>query len=319
MYPIKDKLMLTPFIHSVSSLQGKFKGLFLSEEDAEMFQPEGNIVGIASNFGENWADGYCDSKENIKKSNRGRKKKQKIKKKRKRKGNGKHLNSQITFHCKSHFIRNKIYKFKCFRTETFNVPGVLNEDFSDVYPSLTDLLNYHRSINMDKTIKLVDVHPFLTNYKCKISNTKYLAELREITNLLEQIKNDETESVKIKQIVKNSRKIDKNMSEYINKYIPVNRYGIAELKYEPERFPSGMTIKFYRPKNIITDKAHEYAKSTVKIFNSGKINLDAIKSRQEVYDLYVFINHIFAEYENILLFDTERADSSSSDTDDDDF
>ena len=139
--------MLTDLIHSTTSILGKFKNLFLEEDKILLYKPEGNIVCIESNYGTNKKDGY--EPKIVKKNSKGRKKNVKVYK-RKRQGNGSQFNSQVQFSVlpnKSENKENKIYKIKCFRKETFNVPGVLKYDWGDVLPVLEDLCNYHRKIN----------------------------------------------------------------------------------------------------------------------------------------------------------------------------
>jgi hypothetical protein len=317
-YKNEDDIILSPLLQTVMSIQGKFTNLFISEDDVCFYLPKGNILGAESNYGEVWADKYNGSKLKKKKSNRGRKKKVKKTSKRKKQGNGRHLNSQITFHGRSHLNKNKIYKIKCFRTETFNVPGILKKDMSDVLPILYELRDYHREMNLCDDIKISDIHPFLINYKCRIVNTNLLIELQAVIDLLTEMKKDPHDKKKIYGYMKKSNNITPKMRNIINKYIPINRFDIAELKYEAERFPSGITIKFWRPSLRIKKPKDLHARSTIKVFKSNKFNLDAVKSEQEVYDLYIWLNDLFSTYKSRIIFDLSKdSDSSSSEYDSD--
>jgi len=317
-YVNEDDLMLSELLQTVMSIQGKFTNLFIEESDVCFYLPKGNILGAESNYGEVWADDYDGSKLKVKKSNRGRKKKVRKSSKRKKQGNGRHLNSQITFHGRSYFDKNKIYKIKCFRTETFNVPGVLRKDMSDVLPVLEELRNYHREMNLCDDIEIDDIYPFLINYKCKIVNSDFLVELQPVIDLLTEIKIDPHDKNKIVEFMGDSDFITTKMKNIIDFYIPVNRFDIAELKYEAERFPSGITVKFWRPSLRIKKKKDLSARSTIKVFKSGKFNLDAVKSEQETYDLYIWLNNLFTVYRSRIIFDqSQDLDSSSSEYDSD--
>lgn len=306
-----DKLLLTPLCHSVQACQGKFKNLFLDEDLVEFYQPKGNVVCIESNYGIQIAKKY----NYVKKTNkREREKRAKRAYKRKKQCNGTQFNSQIQFHVRSHFDKSKVYKIKCFRKETFSIPGILKYDKSDMLPSLNELCEYHKESNLDDTIRIESVYPILINFKCRLINENLSIELKEIIYQLSLYKKNSLERDHIRNILIASKISDK-MLKAICFYIPVNRLNISELKYEPERFPSGITVKFARPSVRINKPKDLKAKSTIKIFRSGKINFDAVKSRCQAEDMYYWLNHFITKYYDHVIYDNTLSSSSSSDYD----
>ena len=307
-------IMLTDLEHSVISIEGKFMNLYLQEDLVDFYPPEGNILCSESNYGCNIADGYVP----VRKSKKPKKKDETKHYKRKKQGNGSQMNSQIQFHVRSHFDEDKIFKIKCFRQQTFGVPGVLKKDLSDVMPSLIDLRDYHRKYNLNEDIEIDDIFPTLVNYKCRIENTDLIIQLKKLVDALELFKIDPTEQDIIFQLLDKSTKISTTMAKAIKSYIPINRFNMAEIKYEQERVSSGITVKFFRPSVRIRKPANLKAKSTIKIFQSGKINLDAVKSQEEAVDLYNwFDNFIQTNYDDIIYDVTVSSSDSSSDSDSD--
>ncbi len=162
---IKKPLLFTELRNSTCCAEGEFSGICFHERELTQYMYCcDNIVYVDSNWGHHVLPGY-NGLAKPKKTNRGRKKKQKVKKERKTQGDGTNFNSciQITVLGKverqkpprpdKHSFRSvsisntheqfyKEYKFKVFRTGTFQVPGVLTEDMSDMMPSLGHLCEY---------------------------------------------------------------------------------------------------------------------------------------------------------------------------------
>ena len=132
---------------------------------------------------------------------------------------------------------------------------------------------------------------------------------------LEVFKKDSTEQTIIFKMLDESMKINSNMAEIIKSYIPVNRFNMAEIKYEQERVSSGITVKFARPSIRIRKPKNLKAKSTIKIFQSGKINLDAVKSQEEAVDLYNWLNNFILANYNYIIYDITDSSSESSSSD----
>jgi hypothetical protein len=89
---------------------------------------------------------------------------------------------------------------------------------------------------------------------------------------------------------------------------------LSHIKYDPEKYP-GFLIKVKTPNAVDLDK-----KTTIKIFPSGKINIDGANSREEAEFIYYWLNSIFFENPDLIYstnFNYDDPDSEfSSDSDD---
>jgi len=184
-YKLGDKL-LTQLKPSTITLQGKFKNVELTGDMVHMFILEGNILSASSNDGNNISPNRIIEPKK-RKSNRGRKKKEKPKTKRCK--NGK-FGSMIQFEVKSIFKENKIYKIKVFNKETFQVPGVLEPDFSDVIPSLNELSKFLEKSLGSEEVKIIDITPIMRNYICKIERNDLRINLRILYNFILEYQNN---------------------------------------------------------------------------------------------------------------------------------
>lgn len=304
--------MFTNPIRTTISIEGKFTNLNnLHENMINKYQPEGNILCFESNYGRNIIKKYEDT---LPKKNKNKKKINVCKYKRKKQGNGTQMSSQIQVHIRSHWSKEKIYKIKSFRKGTFGVPGIKKKDYSDVMPALEILRDYHRKVHSNNSIEIhPNIFPILVNYKWQLKNRNLIFELQNIIDEIASYKLNNTEQNIIFKILDKSPKLNKNMANIIKKYIPVNRFDISELKLNREKVSSGISIKFRRPAIRIKNKKHLNAKSTLKIFQSGKVNLDAVKSLEEAHDLYDWLDNFIQIRYDKLIYDTSISSSDSSD------
>ena len=80
---------------------------------------------------------------------------------------------------------------------------------------------------------------------------------------------------------------------------------MAEIQNNCERY-FGLILKFYRPVPWKMSK-----RTTIKVLRSGKINIDGGNSIEESYELYHWIESIFAEYASTILYNpTDVVDES---------
>jgi hypothetical protein len=90
---------------------------------------------------------------------------------------------------------------------------------------------------------------------------------------------------------------------------------LSHIKYDPEKYP-GFLIKIKTPNASNPDK-----QTTIKIFPSGKINIDGANSRDEAEFIYYWLNNIFYHNPELIYrgdFNYEDPDSEfSSDSEDD--
>ena len=89
---------------------------------------------------------------------------------------------------------------------------------------------------------------------------------------------------------------------------------LSHIKYNPENYP-GLLIKIKTP-NVI----NENKKTTIKIFPSGKINIDGANSRTEAELIYFWLNDLFHQNSELLQHEInyDETDSEfSSDSEED--
>ena len=81
---------------------------------------------------------------------------------------------------------------------------------------------------------------------------------------------------------------------------------LSHIKYDSEKYP-GFIIKIKTPNKDKPDK-----QTTIKLFNSGKINIDGANNRDEAYTIYYWLNALFVENRTL----TYDPDAPSDDEDD---
>src|SRR5690606_12680201 len=96
-----------------------------------------------------------------------------------------------------------------------------------------------------------------------------------------------------------------NLIQEIEKYIPTNRMGIVSIQYDLEKY-AGIKIKFRRPLHIISKPTDEFKDITIKIYQSGKINIDGGKEIAEIEELYIWLNDILVKNFDELIIDISQ-------------
>lgn len=286
-------MLLSPLIHTTSTVIGNFKNLYLQEDDIDFYNITDIVKATRSSYGCNMAPDYV------------------LKRKRS-------FNSAILIDIKSKYIKNRIYKFKCYRRGKFEVCGVRNIDWSDMLPVCRDLEKYLQKVNSDETIIAYDMFSVMINFRCCILNNRLKILLVETIEKIETYKKDETDRNIIISILENCGKLSSKMRKNIIKYIPVNRFDVGEIIYDIEQKPSLIMVKFYRPSEYKSPKnKYDIKKSTVKIYQSGKLNIDATKSQKQAEHIRSMLNMFFDKYSEYVLCDLDASsdfESSSSDS-----
>lgn len=307
--PIELQLMyvvdgiLTPLSPSTATIQGKFTNVELSSDMIDMFYLTGNIISASSNDGTVMNENYQAPVVGEKKSKRGRKKKEKPKTKRCK--NGK-FGSMIQFEIKSIYKRDKVYKIKAFNKETFQVPGVLDPKFRDVIPALTELARFlENGLGCDK-VEVVCIKPLMRNYICRINNPIYRINLAAFARFISTYQNSETSRNElINRLRQRSSFRHNNTIKEIEKLIPINHMGIVSIQFDLEKY-AGIKIKFKRPMHNIIKQNDAIKYITIKIYQSGKINIDGGKEVAEIEELYMWLNSILMKNEEELIIDINQ-------------
>lgn len=241
-----------------------------------------NILKIGCNYGEYISDKYIELTTSIKKSNRGRKKKNKIISNRKIQGNGKYFNSQITFTILDSASDTKYYHLKLYTNGTIQITYVCYENIELIKPIINmvmDIIKPIESIKIDLTqeIEIIYLKSIMRNYKFHIILENTFIDLNKFKLLLVDFKNYQLNNTLLNNTVyfQNNKNYDYNL---------MLRLEIGLIKCNFEKY-TGIIVKFKTP---LIDKIDKL--TTVKIFSSGKINIDGSNN----YDESLIIKNIIS-------------------------
>lgn len=237
-----------------------------------------------------------------KKSNRGRKKQIKKEKKRKTQGSGKCFNSGSQFIIKgtNPDFPNKYYKIKVYRNGSFTIPGGLSEDLSDVMDPLITVADFFSTL--EKKVEIEKKYIIMQNYKCNVQLDDVVFDIDGILNVIYA---------------------EKNRNDELNKIYGIR---VGEITYPIEKH-AGLTIKLWRqskPDNVnakivnnVKKKRNKNEKTTVKISQKCKINIDGAIEKTEVVNIWRWLNDLILRCYNDVIIDTlEPFPDSDSDSDD---
>lgn len=269
--------IINSIVPSTITVGGKFSGVSIHEErDTDRFIPTGNIVHVGSNYGEYVLPGWAPPvKPTVAGNKRGRKPKPKLEKKR-IVGNGKYFNSQISMVVRSTTIRDKVYKFKLFRTGVFQVPGVLNTDLSDLEAPITELQNFLSNI-LKTEVKMVSRHVQMRNCKSILSDLSLRINTVELGKIVER-EQQGPNPMKIFQVI-----------------------------YNTAQNSCKTTIKFLRPTTDNNTK-----QTTLKVLTQ-KINFEGAVEIDDIRDISTWLNNVLITnyYQCIISGDTPPIDDSA--------
>lgn len=262
----QETAIFTTPVSTTNTMGGYISGVSFHEKDLiELINPTTDIVICKCNYGFKQHISYNEPVK-IKDTNRGRKKKIKIKKPRKKQGDGSDFNSQITFVIRSETIKNKVYKFKVFRTGELQLPGVYQSAIDDVLICANKIVTLLSEFY--PTAKLERLTPVMKNYKfvIKIPPTAIL-DLQKYSDKL----------------------LDSDYSEHCP--------DIFMSKYT--RMDTKLSLKFSTP---ITKNAQK--KTRVNIFMKGKVNILGAYDATDTSRICEFLHYILVNnYKEIVVFE----------------
>lgn len=283
----------TELILSTITVEAKISNISFKEKDLinklSLDQKTSDIIKIGCNYEEYISDKYLELTKPVKKSNRGRKKKIKPISNRKIQGNGKYFNSQITFTILDHIDKSKFYHLKLFTNGTIQIPYVCNENIEIIKPIIElviDLIKDIHDIKVDitKDIDIIYIKSIMRNYKFNISEEQYYIDLNKFQNILTQFK--------YYQINNNDDFIhNKNYDLDLLKSLELNM-----IKCNFERY-TGIILKFKTP---IDDNKNKL--TTVKIFSSGKMNIDGSNNLEESTNIKKIIGNLIINNKDEILY-----------------
>jgi hypothetical protein len=233
------------------------------------------VIKIGCNYGEYISDKFIEMTTAVKKSNRGRKKKNKPISNRKIQGNGKYFNSQITFTILDPINDKKFYHLKLYTNGTIQITYVCYEDINLIRPIIDLVISIIKPIDsikvdLNEEIKIVYLKSIMRNYKFNIIQDNIFIDLNKFKTLLLNFKN-----YQLKHINKQSeiKQYFQDNQDYDYKLLLQLEIGLIKCNFEKY---TGIIVKFKTP---LPDKVDKL--TTVKIFSSGKINIDGSNNFEE--------------------------------------
>jgi hypothetical protein len=232
------------------------------------------IIKIGCNYGEYISEKYIELTTSVKKSNRGRKKKTKPVTTRKVQGNGKYFNSQITFTIlDKNLDNNKFYHLKLYTNGTIQITYVCYEDVTLIRPIIDLVINIIKTIDIIKVdinenIDVLYLKSIMRNYKFNIIPENTFIDLNKLRLILLEFKDYQFNEFKDKELKK-----FQSINDYDYELLLSLEIGLIKCNFEKY---TGIIVKFKTP---LLEKPEKL--TTVKIFSSGKINIDGSNSYNE--------------------------------------
>jgi hypothetical protein len=233
------------------------------------------VIKIGCNYGEYISDKFIEMTTAVKKSNRGRKKKNKPISNRKIQGNGKYFNSQITFTILDPINDKKFYHLKLYTNGTIQITYVCYEDINLIRPIIDLVISIIKPIDsikvdLNEEIKIVYLKSIMRNYKFNIIQDNIFIDLNKFKTLLLNFKNYQLEHINKQSEIK---QYFQDNQDYDYKLLLQLEIGLIKCNFEKY---TGIIVKFKTP---LPDKVDKL--TTVKIFSSGKINIDGSNNFEE--------------------------------------
>ena len=238
------------------------------------------VIKIGCNYGEYISEKFIEMTTPVKKSNRGRKKKNKPISNRKIQGNGKYFNSQITFTILDPINDKKFYHLKLYTNGTIQITYVCYEDINLIKPIIDLVISIIKPIDsiqvdLNEEIKIVYLKSIMRNYKFNIIKDNIFIDLNKFKTLLLNFKNYQLEHNNKQSEIKQSeiKQYFQDNTDYDYELLLQLEIGLIKCNFEKY---TGIIVKFKTP---LPDKVDKL--TTVKIFSSGKINIDGSNNFEE--------------------------------------
>lgn len=256
-----------PLLPSTISALCKFENVRFDEKKfMETVEPSGRIHRITSNYGEKTNINFVKKPPKVNLTNKGRKKKLREPSMRRLQGNGSSLNTQVTLWVQSLNDMYKYYKCKVFKNGTGGIPGGLYPELEDIIDATCVVRDKLKEV-LETEVNVIDLYTILRNYKFSmIDTTKRINLQRLYSILLDMHRNNDPFVSNMYQLILNN-----------------------------ERY-QGLKLKFPTPSEKNPDK-----KTTIKIYRSGKINIDGAVSDESARYYNKKILKIFDKYKYLVI------------------
>lgn len=284
---------------STITVESKISNIKFKECDLipQLSLPEKNpeVIKIGCNYGEYISEKFIELTTSVKKSNRGRKKKNKPVSNRKVQGNGKYFNSQVTFTILDPINDKKFYHLKLYTNGTIQITYVCYEDITLIKPIIDLVINLIKPINsikvdLDNDIEIVYIKSIMRNYKFNIIQDNIFIDLKKFQNLFLNFKNyqqDENNNNEEKNYFQNNKNYD---------YQLLLQFEIGLIKVNFEKY-TGIIVKFKTP---LPDNNNRL--TSVKIFASGKMNIDGSNNFEESSLIKKIIESLISNNKSEILY-----------------
>jgi hypothetical protein len=187
-------------------------------------------------------------------------------------------------------IGGVIYKVKIYRNGTISIPGIKKSDLSDAVPVINIVCNY-LSYELCKNVKPLILKSVTRNYTTEIKYANIRINISEFEKCM-----------MIEKALDNKKAHD-----------DPTKMGIVYVGYNRERF-FALFIKFERPDVLRDDKD-----TTIKVLESGKVNIDGANSDIDAKYLFALLLQMLDKYKDKIFYNTTtKKNNAESDDDSDD-
>jgi TATA-box binding protein (TBP) (component of TFIID and TFIIIB) len=298
--------VLNPLVVFTSTISGQLSNVkFNDKELIENIVPTGRILRIVNDHGERIQDGF-DPNPPARVSNRGRKPRDKKPRTRHKGGEFQSFGSCIlvTVDCTM-----KRYIVMVFVNGKIQIPGVINEDLSDAMEPIEAIIEMLTEfLHPSEPIQLTEYHAVMQNFKCtcdyKICIETMRQHLMDGIAYIPLMTNPENVAW-VKTVADSAAEISDFIDPKSKKILKVARHPtlnqhihrtglIEQVCWIPEK-QSALIIKVTSP----TDKKRDKT-TTVKIYESGKINIVGTNSVGDARAIYAWLNSYLYDNPDVL-------------------
>jgi hypothetical protein len=299
--------IITNLTLSTISGNGELENLIIDEKtDVSSMKCNGRIVMITSNHNakiKGWYKILYNKYKQVKTL-------KKVDKGRKQVGCGKDMNPSITFTMLSlkyklsdvHEIDElpKVYPIKVFRNGVIQIPGILDENMTDIKPLINELCVYLSEF-YDREVKLKSIKSSMENYQCKLALPRLNINVNKLYSIVCGYQNS-IEHIKTYRNILSAMPIDKKFHSNILQLTAQNPISLYEINYNTSKIVS-LQLLFNRTRRLeLGYKQKKSIKTTsVRITPEGTINIDGCNCKKDAEDIRKWIQKVIIEYKDSIL------------------
>lgn len=278
---------LSPIVSTTMTMGGFMENVTFHEEQLiKKLEPTAEIARIKCNFGDKIHANYLPivqaelDRQNCK-TNRGRKKKEKkATKERKVQGDGTCFNSQITFVFPTNVPGSKAKpkQPKVFRNGEIQIPGVRPDTIKDNIWCIHKIVELFKSCDAFSNVELKCIQPVMKNYKFRVKlDEGEIIDLLRLKKIMIQYK---SKIDTVNEIYESGGEIPDD------DYVYLQFLKMLEIKYTIKDVKLSVTI-------FTPIKGNSECTTKLKIFPSGKVNIQGASLEKDTVKIYDMLLHIF--------------------------